>query len=1085
MSDDSTSPARPKSAFDPLPDELDFPSMERRMLDLWDAEDTFERLRQKNADGPRWSFFDGPITANNPMGVHHAWGRTYKDVYQRYRAMRGYHQRYQNGFDCQGLWLEVEVEKDLGFNSKRDIEEFGLEAFADACRERVEKFSGVQTSQSVRLGQWMDWDDSYFTHSDNNIEHIWHFLRRCNERGWIAAAQRAMPWCARCGTALSQHELIDTYEEVEHDAVYVRMPIHGRPDTWLLIWTTTPWTLAANVAAAVHPDLTYVEVAADDGRYLLAEAAMSAVFGEGAEVVARHQGSDLLDLTYDGPFDDLPAVRGVTHRVIPWTDVGADEGTGVVHIAPGAGEEDFLLGQELSLEVLVPIDENGAYTAGYDWLTGRDAREVADDVVADLRQRGLLYRHHTYTHRYPHCWRCHEELVFRVDDEWFIRADEVRQPMLDAAATVNWTPEYAGARMADWLRNMGDWNISRRRYWGLPLPFYPCKSCGHLTVIGSRAHLEERAIEGMDQLRELHRPWIDRVTIRCESCEAPTSRIDAVGDAWLDAGIVPFSTLGYLHNSEEFENWYPADFITEMREQIRLWFYSMLFMSVTIQNQSPYQSVFVYEKLNDETGRAMHKSWGNAIDFGEAAERMGADVMRWLYAGHNPLYNINFGYGPATEVKRRMLTLWNVYSFFVTYARLDGFDPTAPRIPVAERPDLDRWALSRLQGLIDTMTASLDDYLVHRGVQAAQEFVEELSNWYVRRGRRRYWKSDSDDDKQAAYQTLYELLTSLVRLLAPVMPFWTDDIYQNLVRRADPDAPSSVHLTDWPKADYSILGKELVIDFDEVLDLIRPKPSSIREDLEWNMDVVRTIVTAGRQARSEFNLPIRQPLERVIVCGVPNWQCKRIRQRLEEHILEELNVESVEYQPSAILGDFFEVTAKIDFKSVGPRLRNLTKAVATELEERAEHHGDYLERFTTEEGYAIRLHVEGKQVELGSKDVVFQRIPKEGLAVAKQDGVIVALTTTINDRLRRGRLSRELVHAIQGLRRDAGLEVSDRIHLWLDGPAALHETLAAHETEIAAEVLALAVNEGTPPESAAEAAPTLNGVPVKVRLTQS
>ncbi|MCY3748314.1 MAG: class I tRNA ligase family protein, partial [Chloroflexi bacterium] len=432
MSDDTASPGKPKSAFEPLPDELDFPSMERRMLDLWAAEDTFERLRAKNAEGPRWSFFDGPITANNPMGVHHAWGRTYKDVYQRYRAMRGYHQRYQNGFDCQGLWLEVEVEKDLGFNSKRDIEEFGLEAFADACRERVEKFSGVQTDQSVRLGQWMDWDDSYFTHSDNNIEHIWHFLRRCNERGWIAAAQRAMPWCARCGTALSQHELIDTYAEVEHDAVYVRLPIHERPNTWLLIWTTTPWTLAANVAAAVHPDLTYVEVAADDGRYLLAEAVVSAVFGEGAEVVARHQGSDLLDLTYDGPFDDLPAVEGVTHRVIPWTDVGADEGTGIVHIAPGAGEEDFLLGRDLGLEVLVPIDENGNYTDGYDWLTGRDAREVADDVVAHLRTHGLLYRHHTYTHRYPHCWRCQEELVFRVDDEWFIRADEVRQPMLDA-----------------------------------------------------------------------------------------------------------------------------------------------------------------------------------------------------------------------------------------------------------------------------------------------------------------------------------------------------------------------------------------------------------------------------------------------------------------------------------------------------------------------------------------------------------------------------------------------------------------------------------------------------------------------------
>ena len=1061
MTDDTRSPAMPKSAFEPLLDELDFPSMEQRMLDLWEAEDTFNRLRAKNADGPRWSFFDGPITANNPMGVHHAWGRTYKDVYQRYRAMRGYHQRYQNGFDCQGLWLEVEVEKDLGFNSKRDIEAFGLEAFADACRERVETFSGVQTRQSIRLGQWMDWDDSYYTHSDSNIEHIWHFLRRCNERGWIAAAQRAMPWCARCGTALSQHELIDTYEEVEHDAVYVRLPIHGRPDTWLLIWTTTPWTLAANVAAAVHPDLTYAEVQADGGRYVLAEAAIPAVFGDDAEIVARRQGADLLDWTYDGPFDDLPAASGVAHRVIPWTDVGADEGTGVVHIAPGAGEEDFRLGQDLGLEVLVPIDENGDYVAGYDWLTGRDAREVAEDVIADLRKRGLLHRHHTYTHRYPHCWRCREELVFRVDDEWFIRADEVRQPMLDAAATVNWTPPYAGARMADWLRNMGDWNISRRRYWGLPLPFYPCEACGHLTVIGSKAHLAERAIEGMEQLRELHRPWIDRVVIRCEACEAPTQRIDAVGDAWLDAGIVPFSTLGYLENSDEFEHWYPADFITEMREQIRLWFYSMLFMSVTIQNRSPYQAVFVYEKLNDETGRPMHKSWGNSIDFGEAADRMGADVMRWMYASHNPLYNINFGYGPATEVKRRMLTLWNVYSFFVTYARLDGFDPTAPRIPVAERPDLDRWALSRLQGLIDTITASLDDYMVSRGVQAAQAFIEDLSNWYVRRGRRRYWKSDSDDDKQAAYQTLYELLTGLVRLLAPVMPFWTEDIYQNLVRRADPDAPSSVHLTDWPEA----------------------VPSLRDELLESDIDVVRSVIAAGRQARSEYGIKLRQPLGGANVSGIEGEQSERVETKFQEHMRGELNVDWVKCHRNAIWGDYFDIKAKLDFKQVGPRLRHLSKPTATELAKRSMEHQDYLAKFATEESFEIRLEVEDEPVALGSKDVIFERIPAPGFAVAKHNGVIVALTTTIDDRLRYKGLAREIKHAVQGLRRDSELEVSDRIRLWIDGK--VEEALAKHGAWIAGQTLAVAVNDGDCPPDAAEAKPTLNGVPVQIRLTRA
>ena len=1058
MTDDQpdTAPTTPASAFEPLPDELDFPSMERRMLDLWAAEDTFERLRAKNADGPRWSFFDGPITANNPMGVHHAWGRTYKDVYQRYRAMRGYHQRYQNGFDCQGLWLEVEVEKDLGFNSKRDIEAFGLEAFADACRSRVETYSGVQTRQSIRLGQWMDWDDSYYTHSDTNIEHIWHFLQRCNERGWIAPAQRAMPWCARCGTALSQHELIDTYEEVEHDAVYVRLPVHGHPDTWLLIWTTTPWTLAANVAAAVHPDLTYVEVLVDGARYVLAEAAVPAVIGEDAEIVARRQGADLLDWTYDGPFDDLPAVRGVTHRVIPWTDVGADEGTGIVHIAPGAGEEDFRLGQDLGLEVLVPIDENGDYVAGYDWLTGRDAREVADDVIADLRSRGLLHRAHTYTHRYPHCWRCREELVFRVDDEWFIRADEIRQPMLDAAASVRWTPAYAGARMADWLRNMGDWNISRRRYWGLPLPFYPCQACGHLTVIGSKAHLAERAIEGMGQLRELHRPWIDRVVIRCEACEAPTKRIEAVGDAWLDAGIVPFSTLGYLENSKDFELWYPADFITEMREQIRLWFYSMLFMSVTIQNRSPYQSVFVYEKLNDETGRPMHKSWGNAIDFGEAAERMGADVMRWMYASQNPLYNINFGYGPATDVKRRMLTLWNVYSFFVTYARLDGFDPTAPRIPVAERPDLDRWALSRLQGLIDTMTGALDDYMVSRGVQAAQAFIEDLSNWYVRRGRRRYWKSDADDDKQAAYQTLYELLTTLTRLLAPVMPCWTDDIYQNLVRRADPDAPSSVHLADWPEAD----------------DALRDP------DLDTAMTLVQQVVRVGRAARNSANVKLRQPLRAALVRVADDADWNAVAE-LQPHILDELNVKDLRRMTSE--HELVNYQVRPNYRALGPRFGRRVRQAAAAL---SALDATNAVRELDERG-CLEIELDGSTETLKPDDLDVRRTPREGFDVAEQDGVIVAIATDIDDELAREGLARELVHAIQGLRRDAGLEVSDRIHLWIDGAPALHETLAAHQAEIAGEVLALAVNDGAPPPDAAQASLVLNDVAVQVRLTRT
>jgi len=1041
--------------FSALPEKLDFPSMEQRILKLWDSERTFDRLREKNANGAHWSFIDGPITANNPMGVHHAWGRTYKDVFQRYRAMRGFNQRFQNGFDCQGLWLEVEVEKELGFKSKRDIEAYGLAAFADACRDRVNTYASIQTEQSIRLGQWMDWDNSYYTHSDTNIEHIWHFLSRCHERGWIMTAQRAMPWCARCGTALSQHELIDTYEDVSHEAVYVRLPVRDRENTSLLVWTTTPWTLAANVAAAVHPQLDYVEVEVGNQRYILAEAALESALDSEFEVIGRMKGVEMLGWTYDGPFDDLPAVGEVVHEVIPWEEIGAEEGTGVVHIAPGAGEEDFDLGRNLGLSIVVPIDENGEYVDGFGWLTGRDARQVAADVISDLDKRNLLHRAHTYQHRYPHCWRCREELVFRVDDEWFIRADEVREPMLQAAASVQWVPEYAGARMADWLSHMGDWNISRRRFWGLPLPFYPCTECGHLTVIGSRQELEERALEGMDGLRELHRPWIDDVVIRCESCDAEVRRITAVGDAWLDAGIVPFSTLDYMQQSDAFASWYPADFVSEMREQIRLWFYSMLFMSVTLEGRSPYQAVFVYEKLNDETGRPMHKSWGNSIDFGEAADRMGADVMRWMYAGQNPVYNINFGYGPATEVKRRMLTLWNVYAFFVTYARLDGFDPTAPSIPVAQRPDLDRWALSRLQGVVETFTDSLDSYLVHRGVQAAQAFIEDLSNWYVRRGRRRYWKSSVDADKQAAYQTLYELLTTLVRLLAPVMPFWTEDMYQNLVRRRDPAAVPSVHLSDWPVPDVGQKDAEL----------------------ERSMGVVQQVVRVGRAARNGADVKLRQPLRSALIrVDDGEWACVM---SLEQHVRDELNVKAIERMVSE--HDLVDFELRPNYRVLGPKFGARVKSLAVAIE--ALDPAVVVRQLETDGQLEIRF--DGDVEVLSPDDVLIQRTPREGFGVSEQDGVIVAIATDVDDVLRRDGFARELVHATQGLRREAGLAVSDRILLWIEGGDEVKTTIAEHRDRISEEVLAVSLNEGRVVDDVVTQEVILDGHEVQLSLASS
>src|SRR4051794_1494096 len=527
--------ARP---FAPLPHVPDHPALEREVLDRWDQERTFDRLRELNDGGPKFSFTDGPITANNPMGVHHAWGRALKDVFQRYQAARGHELRYQNGFDCQGLWVEVEVEKSLGLNSKREIEEYGLAEFAARCRERVAEFAAVISDQSRRLGMWMDWENSYYTFSDTNIEYIWRFLKEVHRRGWLFKGHRSTQWCPRCGTSLSQHEQAGegNYEELDHPSLYVRFPLRDRDGESLVMWTTTPWTLPANVAAAVKPDAEYILT--DDGEWV----ARARFPNETA--VRTVTGAELVGLRYEGPFDELPAASGISHRVVPWDDVTLDEGTGIVHIAPGCGSEDFELSKEFDLDVLTPVDEAGRFYESYGWLHGQGTVESADQIVAYLTEGGKIHAAEEIVHRYPHCWRCQTPLIFRLSDDWFIRVDELRPTLLDSNATVRWVPEYMGKRMDDWLRNMGDWNISRKRYFGLPLPFYAC-SCGHLSVIGSRQELEERAVRGIDQREELHRPWIDGVPIRCESCGAEVERILEVGDVWLDAGIVPFSTLGW------------------------------------------------------------------------------------------------------------------------------------------------------------------------------------------------------------------------------------------------------------------------------------------------------------------------------------------------------------------------------------------------------------------------------------------------------------------------------------------------------------------------------------------------------------
>ncbi|MEP7334346.1 MAG: isoleucine--tRNA ligase [Actinomycetota bacterium] len=1006
--------------FEPLPPVFDN-ALELEILELWDREGTFDQLRERNQGGPKWSFIDGPITANNPMAAHHCWGRTLKDVFQRYKALRGFDQRYQNGFDCQGLWVEVGVERALGLNSKQEIEEYGLAEFAQRCKERVAEYSEVITEQSKRLGMWMDWDNDYYTFSDTNIEYIWRFLKEVHERGWLYLGHRSTEWCPRCGTSLSQHELINSYEEITHPSLFVRFPLNERADESLVIWTTTPWTLPANVAAAVKPDAEYGLRANGDwvavARY------------PDDDFVQRVRGDELVGLEYEGPFDYLPAQAGVVHRVIPWDDVTLEEGTGIVHIAPGAGSEDFELSKVHDLPVLAPIDEAGRFYGDYGEFEGRSTEDVETPVVVELDRRGRIVEHGSIIHRYPVCWRCATPLVFRIADDWLIACDEVREQMLAANATVDWTPDFYSKRMDDWLRNMGDWNISRRRYFGLPLPFYPCE-CGRLNVVGSLAELREHATAGLDQLEELHRPWVDEVTIACESCGSDVRRVAEVGDAWLDAGIVPFSTLGWqndqwrkggyatgaseglsgadLPDHAYWEKWFPADWVSEMREQIRLWFYSLSFMSVTLTGRSPYLSVLTYEKLLDENGREMHRSWGNAIDAAEALDNMGADVMRWLFCGQVPSQNLRFGYGPAGEIKRRLLTLWtSVGGFFVPYANIAGFAPSYAELesPSPSEHPLDRWLVARTAQLVAEVTDAYERFWTPGVTRAFEAFVDDLSNWYIRRSRRRFWDGD-----EAALRTLWYAIVQSLRVVSPVMPFLTDHLWRNLTGPTD-GAPASIHLMPWPE------------------------PGDADETLLADVAAVRRVVELGRQARSSSGIKHRQPLRRLVVQGV------ELRDGHVDEIADELRVKEV------VFGEVeaTELRVKPNLPRLGPKLGKELGAVRAALQA-----GDF------EELGEGRFRAAGH--ELDPDEVLVERHGLEGWAIAADDGLTVALDTSVDAELELEGQGFDLIHRLNSMRKDAGFELTDRIKVTL--PRELSGLVEQHGDWIAREVLALSIELG-------------------------
>jgi len=1003
--------------FKPLSQYPDHPALEEEILAWWEEEGIFERLRERNRGGPKFSFFDGPVTANKKLGVHTGWSRTLKDVFQRYKALQGFDQRYQNGWDCQGLWVEVGVERELGLNSKPEIEEYGLDKFAQKCRDTVAYYASELTRGSKRLGQWMDWGNDYFTFSDTNIEYIWKFLKRVHEQGWLYLGHRSTEWCPRCGTSISQHELsqADVYRDKLDPSLFVRFPLLERAGESLVVWTTTPWTLPANVAAAVKPDAEY---GLRDGREWVAVA-----LDADAEFTQRLRGEDLVGLRYRGPFDELEPGGGVEHRVIPWDEVTLDQGSGIVHIAPGAGTEDFELSREHDLPVLTPVDESGRFYPEYGWLHGLSTIEAADQIVENLGEKGVLVEAGTHEHSYPHCWRCGTPLIFRISDDWFIAVDGVRENLLEANATVEWTPERYGKRMDDWLRNMGDWNISRRRYFGLPLPIYPCR-CGHVNVIGSKAELEERATAGLDQLRELHRPWVDAVTITCESCGEEVKRIADVGDVWLDAGIVPFSTLGWenpepisegyatgaakgltradLPGHDYWEQWFPANWVTEMREQIRLWFYSLLFMSVVLTGRAPYRKVLTFEKLLDVEGREMHGSWGNMIEAEEAFSRMGADVMRWLYCQQPPWQNIRFGFGPAEEVKRRLLTLWNSFRFFVDYANIEQFEPRWEElehgVDDAELRPLDRWLLARTEQLVAEATEALDAQLTYRLAQSFEAYVDDLSNWYIRRSRRRFYSRDD-----AAFKTLWVSLARSLQVVSVIMPFLADHLWRNLVAGLE-GAPPSVFLAPWPEA----RGRD--------------------EQLLAEVAEVRRVVELGRQARGDSGLKLRQPLRRLVVQGATHAQAH------SDEIAEELRVKEVEFGPV----EATELRVKPNLPVLGPRLGKELGPLRAALQA-----GEF------EQLEGGRFRVDGH--ELGPDEVLVERSGREGWALAEDDALTVALSTELDEELLLEGRVLDRIHQLNTMRKEAGLALTDRIRVTLPESDA---DLGRHEDWIKDEVLA-------------------------------
>ncbi|HMR49076.1 MAG TPA: isoleucine--tRNA ligase [Arachnia sp.] len=1014
-----------------VPAQVDFPAMEHDVLKLWQERGTFEASLAKTADGRPWTFYEGPPTANGMPGTHHIEARVFKDIFPRFRTMQGYRVDRKAGWDCHGLPVEIAVERELGFSGKNDIEAYGIEPFNAKCRDSVLRHVDAFTELTERMGYWVNLDEAYVTMSTPYVESVWWGLKQIFDRGLLEEDYRVAPYCPRCGTTLSDHELAQGYEDVTDPSVYVRFPLTSGPHAGtadLLVWTTTPWTLVSNTAVAAHPEVTYRLATHPEQRpVIVAEPLAEKVLGEEWTLTDTFQGSEMESWSYQRPFE-LVEFPSPAHVVVLADYVTTEDGTGLVHQAPAFGEDDMAVCRRYGLPFVNPVRPDGTFEESVGLVGGQFFKDADADLVKDLTHRGLMFRVLQYEHSYPHCWRCHTVLIYYAMPSWYIRTTQRKDELIAQNEATNWYPaSIKHGRYGDWLNNNIDWALSRSRYWGTPLPIWRNDDDpDDLICIGSLAELGELTGRDLSDL-DPHRPFIDDVVIERDG--RTYHRVPEVIDAWFDSGAMPFAQWGFPHapgSAEQFERSYPADFICEAIDQTRGWFYSLMAVGTLVFDESSYRNVLCLGHILADDGRKMSKHLGNILEPIPLMDQHGADAVRWFMAcSGSPWMARRVGHQAIGETVRKvLLTYWNTVAFQSLYARAAGWSPVGEAPAVAKRHVLDRWLASATNGLIRDITAALTDFDTQRAGALLAGFVDDLSNWYVRRSRRRFWAGEA-----GALWTLHETLDAVTRLLAPIMPFVTERVWQDLFHAADPDGPASVHLADWPVADESL----------------------IDAGLEQAMGLTRRAVELGRAARAESKVKIRQALSRILV---PSAMMERLSPELQAEIKAELNVENVDSFASA--GDLVDYFAKGNFRSLGKRFAKRTPLVAKAISEldAARLAADLRERGTSS------FEFEGETIEVTADDVVLSERPREGWSVINEQGETVALDLELTPELIRSGLAREAIRFIQDARKKAGLEVTDRIVVRLQADGELADAIAAHAAEIADEVLAVDLAQG-------------------------